>query len=84
LYQYRDREKREIDFLVEREDGAILGIEVKASHSASSDDFKHLRWFQEKIIKVKKTFIGLVLYSGDQTLSFGKDLFAVPIASLWM
>jgi len=84
LYQYRDREKREIDFLVEREDGAILGIEVKASHSATSDDFKHLRWFQEKIIKDNKTFIGLVLYSGDQTLSFGKNLFAVPTAALWL
>ena len=36
LYQYRDREKREIDFLVERDGGALIGIEVKASHSVSS------------------------------------------------
>jgi uncharacterized protein len=30
LFHYRDREKREIDFLIEREDNALLGIEIKA------------------------------------------------------
>jgi hypothetical protein len=83
LYQYRDREKREIDFLVEREDGALIGIEVKASYSVSSDDFKHQRWFMENIIKGKKPYIGLVLYTGEQTLSFGENLQAVPISALW-
>ena len=29
LFHYRDREKREIDFLIEREDNALLGIEIK-------------------------------------------------------
>jgi predicted AAA+ superfamily ATPase len=83
LYQYRDRVKREIDFLVEREDGALLGIEVKASHSASSEDFAHQKWFSENIVKNKKPYIGLVLYSGEQTLPFGGNMFAVPIAALW-
>ena len=83
LYQYRDREKREIDFLVEREDGALVGIEVKASHSVSSGDFAHQKWFRDNIVKDKKTYIGIVLYSGEQTLSFGENLLAVPIAALW-
>ncbi|MCL2792604.1 MAG: ATP-binding protein [Spirochaetaceae bacterium] len=83
LYQYRDREKREIDFLVEREDGALIGIEVKASHSVSSGDFAHQKWFRENIIKNKKPYIGIVLYSGEQILSFGEKLLAVPIATLW-
>lgn len=84
LYQYRDREKREIDFLVEREDGALVGIEIKAGQSVSSDDFKYQKWFRENIVKGKKTYIGLVLYSGDQTLSFGENSFAVPTAALWL
>ena len=83
LYQYRDRERREIDFLVEREDGALVGIEVKAGHSVSSDDFTHQRWFRGNIIKDKKPYIGLVLYSGDQTLSFRENFLAVPIPALW-
>ena len=83
LYQYRDREKREIDFLVEREDGAITGIEVKAGHSVSSDDFSHQKWFREKIIKGRKPYNGLILYSGEQTLSFKENFLAVPISVLW-
>jgi len=83
LYQYRDREKREIDFLVEREDGVIIGIEVKAGHSVSASDFKHHKWFNDNIIKGRKSYFGLVLYSGEQTLSFGDNFLAVPIAALW-
>ena len=84
LYQYRDREKREIDFLIEREDGSLVGIEVKSSHSVSSDNFIHHKWFRENIVKGKKPYVGIVLYSGEQVLSFGEGLLAVPIAALWM
>jgi len=83
LYQYRDRQDREIDFLVEREDGAILGIEVKAGHSVSIDDFKAQFWFEENILKNKKSYIGIVLYSGDRTVPFKENMLAVPTAALW-
>jgi len=83
LYQYRDREKREIDFIVERDDGALLGIEVKAGHNVSRKDFAYSEWFRNNIIKNKKPFIGIVLYSGDRTIRFSDDLLAVPTASLW-
>jgi predicted AAA+ superfamily ATPase len=83
LYQYRDREKHEIDFIVERDDGALLGIEVKAGHNVSRNDFAHSEWFRDSIIKNKKPFTGIVLYSGDRTIKYGDDLLAVPTASLW-
>ncbi|HUX80428.1 MAG TPA: ATP-binding protein [Alphaproteobacteria bacterium] len=82
LYHYRDREQREIDFLIEREDQAILGIEVKSSASAQKKDFKHLQWFQENLAK-DRPFIGIVLYSGNLPLSFGLNLWAIPISMLW-
>ena len=82
LYHYRDREKREIDFLIEREDQAILGIEVKASSSIHNQNFKHLHWFQENLAK-DKPFVGIVLYSGNLPLSFGRNLWAIPISMLW-
>jgi len=81
LHQYRDREKREIDFIVERDDGPMVGIEVKAGQSVSKSDFKHLEWFRSNI--AKKPFKGIVLYSGEDALPFGKDMLAVPMASLW-
>ena len=82
LYHYRDRAKREIDFLIEHDDQAILGIEVKSSSSIQKKDFNHLEWFQENLSK-DKPFVGIVLYSGNMPLSFGQNLWAIPISMLW-
>lgn len=82
LYHYRDREQREIDFLIENEDGDILGVEVKAGSAVSKDMFKHMLWFKEKMA-ADKNFKGIVLYTGENIVSFGENLWAVPISSLW-
>jgi len=89
LYQYRDYKQHEVDFLIERDDGVMVGIEVKSSHSISKEDFKPQIWFKENIYKGKapkdcKSYIAIVLYSGDETLSLGEGLLAVPTAALWM
>jgi predicted AAA+ superfamily ATPase len=82
LFHYRDREKREIDYLIEREDGSLLGIEVKSGSTVDNKSFKHLKWFKENIAK-EKHFIGLVLYTGENTLSFGNNMWAISINNLW-
>jgi predicted AAA+ superfamily ATPase len=82
LFHYRDREKREIDFIIENEKGDIIGIEVKAGSTVDKSSFKHLSWFKENMAKNQK-FIGIVLYTGENVLSFGKDLFALPISCIW-
>lgn len=79
LSQYRDSNKREIDFIVKNEDGDLIGIEVKAG-AVSIDDFKHLKWFANNLAKTK--FIGIVLYSGKDVLSFSKSLYATPLSFL--
>lgn len=76
---YRDNNKREIDFIVERSDGAQLGVEVKAG-SVGKSDFNHLRWFSSNL--AKGAFRGIVLYSGKDVLSFGENLQAVPLSAL--
>ena len=83
LYYYRDREKREIDFIIENESGDLLGIEVKASTSVDVADFKHLKWFKENIKLGRKNFTGIVLYTGVHLVSFGAGLWAVPISVLF-
>ena len=82
LFHYRDREKREIDFLIEREDGHLLGIEIKAGSAVHKNDFKHLLWFKHKIAK-NNEFIGIILYTGEHPVSFGPNLWAVPMGHLW-
>ena len=82
IFHYRDREKREIDFIIERDDQALLGIEVKAGSALSTADFKHLKWFKANIAK-ERTFIGIVLYSGTVASTMGENLWAVPYSALW-
>lgn len=78
--QYRDSDKREIDFLVENEAGALLGVEVKSGSNVGDSDFKHLRWFKDNL--VKGDFIGIVLHAGKETARFGNGLYAVPLGAL--
>ena len=80
ISHYRDSCKREIDFIVERTDGAMLGIEVKAGSALGAEDFKHLKWFAKNLAKGE--FTGIVLYSGEHTLRFGEGFYAVPLAAL--
>jgi predicted AAA+ superfamily ATPase len=82
LFHYRDREQREIDFLIEREDQALLGIEIKTGSAISASDFKHLKWFKSNIAK-ERPFTGIVLYSGDEMGSMGDNLWVVPFGALW-
>lgn len=80
ISQYRDSNKREIDFIVERIDGALLGIEVKSGSAFGAEDFKHLKWFAKNLAKGE--FTGIVLYAGEHTLRFGEGFYAVPLAAL--
>lgn len=82
VFQYRDKDKREVDFIIEREDGALLGIEVKSGSVVDPQSFKHLKWFQ-KTLSQHKSFTGIVLYTGEYVLSFGSNLWAIPISLLW-
>ena len=82
LFHYRDREKREIDFLVERDDGAILGIEIKAGSTINKHDFRHLEWFRDNLANDRK-FTGIILYSGEFCGSFGDGLCSVPFGAFW-
>ncbi len=78
LYYYRTQDKKEIDFIVKK-DNRILAIEVKASQSVTQSDFKHIVDFQNRS---KINILGIVLYSGDKVVGFGDNLFALPLGAL--
>ena len=79
LTHYRDSDRREIDFLVKGKDDELVGIEVK-SGTVGAGDFKHLKWFASHL--ARRRFTGIVLYSGKDALSFGNDMYAVPLSAL--
>lgn len=82
LYHYRDREKREIDFLIEDEKGDMIALEVKAGSSVNRSSFKHMEWFREHLAKGRE-FTSIVLYTGENLVSFGSRMWAVPLSCLW-
>jgi len=82
LFHYRDRDQFEVDFVLENTAGQIVGIEVKAAASVTRRDFGGL----ERVASAAgaKFMQGIVLYDGEQTLSFADTLRAVPLSALWV
>ncbi len=58
-----------------------MGLEVKASSTVRADDFRGLRHLAERL--GDDFVVGIVLYTGDETLSFGPRLRAMPLSTLW-
>lgn len=78
---FRDRDGREIDFILEARDGRVAAVEVKATATATSDDFRHLRWLRDRL--GDRFTAGVVLFLGDGTHSFGDRMIAAPLSALW-
>jgi uncharacterized protein len=81
LYHYRDKDQDEVDFVVEDDAGGVVGIEVKASATVNTGDFKGLRKLADACGASFRA--GIVLYDGDRSVPFGNRLFAAPLACLW-
>lgn len=78
---YRTKDQDEVDVIIEDRRGRIVGIEVKASATVKSDDFRGLRQLKDA---VGDRFVrGLVLHDHDRITPFGEKLQAAPISLLW-
>ena len=81
LFYYRTAKGKEVDFVLENNQGKIVGIEVKSSNSVDTNDFKGLKDLSET---AGDQFVnGVVLYFGANVIPFGKKYFALPINALW-
>jgi uncharacterized protein len=80
-WHFRDHEQREVDIVLERDDGMIAGIEVKASATVKRSDFAGLEALADA--SGDRFAQGIVLYDSRERVSFGDKLAAVPISSLW-
>lgn len=83
IYHYRDKQKNEVDLVLERSGGRLIGIEIKASATVNEGDFKGLARFAELVGERLET--GLVFYGGSRVLPFligGKRCFAIPVSLL--
>ncbi len=81
LYHFRTHEGDEVDLVLERRGGALVGIEVKSAATVSAADFKGLRTLAKAAGRRFRR--GIVLYTGAEAVPFGAGLFALPVEALW-
>ncbi|MGV3764875.1 MAG: ATP-binding protein [Chitinophagaceae bacterium] len=81
LCHFRTSDGKEVDFILEKADGSLFAIEVKKTESVNAQDFKGIKTFAE--LNEKDFICGVVLYSGNEVVPFGENLWAVPFHVLW-
>ncbi len=81
VFYFRTHDRQEVDFVLQDRAGQLVGLEIKASNTVSSTDFKGLQNLAE--IAGPHFVCGVVLYSGETILPFGNHLYAVPLSALW-
>jgi predicted AAA+ superfamily ATPase len=81
LLHFRSHAGAEVDLVLEDGRGRVVGIEVKATSTPSSSDFKGLKELAET---AGKSFVqGILLHLGGELVAFGPTLTACPIDALW-
>ena len=78
---FRDKERNEVDVVIEDGRGRIVGVEVKASATVSGGDFSGLRRLAAGC--GDRFALGLVLYDHDRGVPFGDRMAAAPVSTLW-
>ncbi len=80
-YHFRTATGSEIDIVIEKPDGSVAAIEVKASATVDAHDFASLKMLREQLGKQFRA--GVVFYLGDQIIPFGDRLWLLPVPTLW-
>ncbi|MBI4700192.1 MAG: ATP-binding protein [Deltaproteobacteria bacterium] len=81
ILHFRTHAGREVDIVLEADDGRLAGIEVKAAATVGAADFKGLGALREAA--GKRFHRGVVLYAGREALPFAADLWALPVNAIW-
>ncbi len=82
LHHFRTSDGKEVDFVLERRDGKLAAIEVKARDAVGEMDFNGLKELQRQI--GDDFLCGIVLYRGNKTVPFGEKLWAMPVDAMWL
>ena len=75
------RDREDVDLIVENRRGEIAAVEVKARATVTRNDWRWLVKLRDA--RADQFRAGVVVYSGAQTIPLGDRLWAVPDAGLW-
>lgn len=80
-YHWREDQGREVDLVLERGDGAVVAIEVKAGIDVRSEDVRGLAHLRDRL--GSDLLVGVLVHCGDRVMPLGDRLLAVPVGALW-
>ncbi|MDE0319329.1 MAG: ATP-binding protein [Acidimicrobiaceae bacterium] len=85
IHHLRDYDSHEVDIVLERADGTVAAIEVKATGSPSENHLKPLRWLRDRLDRTAPGLfrIGVLLHTGPHCHRVGDRLWLAPINALW-
>lgn len=71
----------EVDAVLERRDGRVAGVEVKAASTVTQRDLRGLRALEAKL--GDDFLCGAVLYAGSDARQLTQRIWALPLSALW-
>jgi hypothetical protein len=78
---WRTRDGAEVDMVLERDDGGLIAVEVKAAARVPGEQLRSLAYLRDKL---GDTFVGgVVLYLGERSYKFDDRIFVAPVDRLW-
>jgi hypothetical protein len=80
LHHYRSHAGHDVDNLLERPDGQMVGIEVKAAASVAERDLGGLS--ELAAVAGERYARGVILYAGDPVVPFARNIHALPLPCL--
>ena len=85
LHHYRDSARREVDLVLERADGAVVAVEVKATASPRTRDLRHIMALRDRLDATEPGAFraGVLLHTGPHAVGLGDRLHSAPIDILW-
>ncbi len=82
MHHLRQDGKHEIDLILERRDGAVVAIEVKAGTTVDRDDARHLIWLRDQL-SPEDFRAGIVFHTGKLVRKIDEHVWAVPVCAIW-
>ena len=81
ISHFRNKDGLEIDFLLEREAGQTVGIEIKSSVTIRPSDFHALSRLEDAV--GSRFAAGIVLHDGDRVRQYADRMWSMPYEALW-
>jgi len=72
---------KEVDFVIERQNGDAIGIEVKLDGTIDERDWANMAVLQKTM--GNRLVKGIIIYTGTELMRVGRNIWAMPVNYLW-